>query len=198
MRRAVAALLVLGVMSSCTYRQSRKTALAGGVMTVAGIGLIALGIGLDRPGAGNTPLGVALVGAYWFTIPGAGIGALGLLGMALHHGDLDRERAAAREVARDRALDLTKRASAAARAGNCTDVVERDREIGELDPELRATVFVRDEVIRQCLDAENARVERERDTCRARRSQALRAAQSVPDAGKRQAMLGAAPRCGGE
>jgi len=63
----------------------------------------------------------------------------------------DEQRAVAKRAARERAIELTKEAAAAARAGNCEPVVSADAQLAESDPEFRDTVFVRDLGIARCL-----------------------------------------------
>ena len=54
---------------------------------------------------------------------------------------------------RDRARELTRQVGDKARAGDCSLVVDADREIREIDPWFHTMVFQPDWAIRKCLDA---------------------------------------------
>jgi len=95
-----------------------------------------------------------------FGVVGLGLLAVGAIGMMVF-GEPAQESAATRdpEVNLDRqnradALQLTKLAAVAAREGNCAVVVNYHHNVLALDPEIHATVFVKDVGISWCLNKE--------------------------------------------
>lgn len=164
MRRAIAVLGLVAMLSGCqTYRQSKITAIAGGLTTLGGVVIlgvafvkcpIAVDCGSDTADAETlyeVGAGLALLGIT------AALG--GMLGM-VHYREVDPSVDLVAVLQRQerieqerRAWNLAKEAVEDARAGECSKVIALDRVVLDLDPDLHAKVFVLDVAIRRCLDA---------------------------------------------
>lgn len=138
-----------GLLGGCsTYRQSVTTAKVGGTILASGfvLAIAASGGKEEGPVAGS----LVVVGVGGWTAIG------GLLGMASLPDDkpapppaptVDREELERRE----QAWQLTKRAGAAARIGDCQTVVALGRQLYGLDRDFHDTVFARDVAVQRCL-----------------------------------------------
>ena len=73
------------------------------------------------------------------------------------HGDpaevqqMERAAAVTEKTKRDQAWELTKAAQAAARENDCAKVTELSAQVGALDPDLYAEVFMKDVAVQRCL-----------------------------------------------
>lgn len=84
-RRLIALAMIVVLASGCaTYRGSKRTAIAGGVIAAVGIGLIAISFApAEGPDVGAGRAGLVLSGGL-YVITGAVFIATGLIGMHTH------------------------------------------------------------------------------------------------------------------
>ena len=147
-------MIALAMLDGCSYRPSPATAIVGAVGTVASIGgtwycLTSCFDETSRPQAG--PVLVVIVGLAFARIMIRGLEEP-TSAPAKSPDEVRREQEMQRaEKTRERVLDLTTSARAAAHAGNCAAVQRRGATVLELDPTFHATVFVRDADIQRCL-----------------------------------------------
>ena len=175
LRSIVAVVVVVTMLSGCeTYRGSMRAAMAGSVMTAAGFGVAGFG---DRTWDGFLVGALLVLSGLPLTFGGlAGMASLPKVATEGQAREQEQARSAREVVRRDEqaraargldeqrraakdrrrhtwAWDLTKTAAQSARDGNCDQVRSLEGEVRTLDPDLHATVFMRDVAIKRCLDA---------------------------------------------
>jgi hypothetical protein len=147
---SVRALVVVLALAACTQSQARKAHRVGEIATAAGlVGILAsatVAAALPADEDTLTTIGLGFV-------PVAVIGALVYIATDSRANDAPARPLTPRERRQNAAWDLTKRAAAAARGADCTQVQAISPRVRDLDLEFHATVFMRDVAIQRCLRA---------------------------------------------
>jgi len=134
---------------------SRAAPIADVVLGAAGVAFAAVVANQDLRGeAPGTGLATVFI-----SVPSLLVGATYLGSAYYGFREVGRCRAAAEPMTdpaaqawRTRAEALTRAAAAAARSGDCGSVVWQSAKVKQFDPELHATVFMKDVAIRRCLE----------------------------------------------
>jgi hypothetical protein len=168
MRIAMLVVVLAGCSFGLTSAPERRrpcptSQLGPAIDSAIAIGALAASIGIVVEGGDNYAesnasayASMAGVTAALFTIA-ATRGFQNVAACKDHQRELARDalasqsRSSAPPPSRLAAWDLTKKAAAAARTGDCQTVVSADRALADLDREFRDTVFARDVAIARCL-----------------------------------------------
>lgn len=153
--RALASLVIVTVLGGCNVRQ--KVAAGGLTVTVVGLGLTYSGRDrTEASTASNVGLAMLLVGLVTMFTAAALEESAAEESATKFHTPRPRPAPAATPAAtrpRDEAWQHTQAAQAAARAGDCARVTELSAQVGALDAELFADVFMKDPAIQACFTA---------------------------------------------